>query len=220
MTTSSPLRRTSTTWPLTPFLERREVGVINVGGAGEIDVDGDSYALAVRDGLYVGKGAQEVLFASAMSRPAQFYLLSAPAHITYPTAYLTIDDAEVEPLGDGLHSNQRTIYKYIHPHGAQSCQLVMGMTLLEPGSMWNTMPAHTHARRMEVYFIFDIEEENVVFHLMGEPDETRHVVIHDREAVISPSWSIHAGVGTVSYAFIWGMAGENQAFGYGHGGDT
>ena len=195
------------------FLERREVGIINVGGRGAVTVDGEIFTLAKRDGLYVGKGAQEVLFGSENTAdPAQFYLLSAPAHMTYPTVPLTIDDAEREPLGDLLNSNVRTIHKYIHPGGASSCQLVMGMTLLEPGSMWNTMPVHTHARRMEVYFYFDVEEGNVVFHLMGEPDETRHVVMRDREAVISPSWSIHAGVGTVNYAFIWGMAGENQAF--------
>ena len=195
------------------FLERREVGIINVGGPGTIAVDGQSFTLAKRDGLYVGKGAQDVVFASAdAADPAQFYLFSAPAHAEYPTVHLRIDDAEPLRLGDPLNSNQRTIYKYIHPDGARSCQVVMGMTLLEPGSMWNTMPAHWHARRMEVYFYFDIDDDNVVFHLMGEPSETRHLVIRDREAVISPSWSIHAGMGTGSYVFIWAMAGENQAF--------
>lgn len=195
------------------FLERREVGIINVGGAGTVTVDGETFMLAKRDGLYVGKGVEEVTFGSTDAAvPAQFYLLSAPAHMTYPTIHLTIEDAEQEPLGDALNSNVRTIHKYIHPNGVASCQLVMGMTLLEPGSMWNTMPAHTHARRMEVYFYFDLEGRNVVFHLMGEPDETRHLVMRDREAVISSSWSIHAGVGTVCYAFIWGMAGENQTF--------
>lgn len=195
------------------FLERREVGIINIGGPGTITVDGESYTLAKRDGLYVGKGAQDVRFASTDgASPAQFYLFSAPAHVTHPTAHLKIDDAEPVHLGDPLNSNKRTIYKYIHPDGAQSCQVVMGMTLLEPGSMWNTMPAHLHARRMEVYLYFDIDDDNVVFHLMGETDETRHLVMRDREAVISPSWSIHAGMGTGSYTFIWGMAGENQAF--------
>ena len=144
--------------------------------------------------------------------PAQFYLLSAPAHRSYPTTHLTLEGANKIHLGDTLNSNVRTIYQYIHSGGAHSCQLVMGMTLLEPGSMWNTMPAHTHARRMEVYFYFDIDASNVIFHLMGEPQETRHLVVQDRQAVISPSWSIHSGMGTASYAFIWGMAGENQAF--------
>ncbi len=195
------------------FLERREVGIINVGGPGAINVDGETYTLAKRDGLYVGKGAQSVTFASdAAGDPAQFYLFSAPAHAAHPTVHLKIDDAEPVHLGDPLNSNERTIYKYIHPDGAQSCQVVMGMTLLEPGNMWNTMPAHLHARRMEVYCYFDIDADNVVFHLMGEADETRHLVMRDREAVISPSWSIHAGMGTGSYTFIWAMAGENQDF--------
>ena len=195
------------------FLERREVGIINIGGTGSISVDGETFALAKRDGLYIGKGMREVAFTSAdAANPAQFYLFSAPAHATHPTAHLRIEDAEPVHLGDPLNSNKRTIYKYIHSDGAQSCQLVMGMTLLEPGNMWNTMPAHLHARRMEVYLYFDIDENNVVFHLMGEPNETRHLVMRDREAVISPSWSIHAGMGTGSYTFIWAMAGENQSF--------
>jgi 4-deoxy-L-threo-5-hexosulose-uronate ketol-isomerase len=195
------------------FLERREVGIINVGGEGTIAVDGESFTLAKRDGLYVGKGNQEVVFRSAdIDNPAQFFLFSAPAHAGYPTVHLKIDDAAPVHLGDAMSSNERTIYKYIHPEGARSCQVVMGMTLLEPGNMWNTMPAHKHARRSEVYCYFDIEDENVVFHLMGEPEETRHLVMRDREAVISPSWSIHSGMGTGSYTFIWAMAGENQAF--------
>lgn len=196
------------------FLARREVGVINVGGPGVVTVDGTPFNLDKRDGIYVGRGAQEVTFsATDRANPPHFYLLSAPAHTSYPTVHLTLDAANTIHLGDRLNSNVRTIYQYIHPGGAQSCQLVMGMTLLEPGSMWNTMPAHTHARRMEVYFYFDLGAENVVFHLMGEPQETRHLVLRDREAVISPSWSIHAGMGTTNYAFIWGMAGENQDFG-------
>jgi 4-deoxy-L-threo-5-hexosulose-uronate ketol-isomerase len=195
------------------FLERREIGIINISNRGTVTVDGESYTLAKRDALYVGKGSREVVFRSAdVSAPAQFFLFSAPAHTTHPTMHLKIDDAAPVHLGDALNSNQRTIYKYIHPEGVQSCQIVMGMTLLESGNMWNTMPAHRHARRMEVYCYFDIEDENVVFHLMGEPGETRHLVMRDREAVISPPWSIHSGMGTGSYAFIWAMAGENQSF--------
>ena len=195
------------------FLERREIGIINIGGTGTITVDGESFTLAKQDGLYVGKGAQDVAFSSDdAANPAQFYLFSTPAHVTHPTAHLKLADAEPLHLGDPLNSNKRTIYKYIHPDGAKSCQIVMGMTLLEPGSMWNTMPAHLHARRMEVYLYFDIDADNVVFHLMGEVDKTRHLVMRDREAVISPSWSIHSGMGTGSYTFIWAMAGENQSF--------
>ncbi|MEM8860892.1 MAG: 5-dehydro-4-deoxy-D-glucuronate isomerase [Chloroflexota bacterium] len=165
------------------FLERREIGIINIGGDGRILVDGESYSLAKQDGLYVGKGVQEVLFSSDdAANPAQFYLFSSPAHAVHPTAHLKLADAEPLHLGDPLNSNKRTIYKYIHPDGAKSCQIVMGMTLLEPGSMWNTMPAHLHARRMEVYLYFDIDADNVVFHLMGEVDETRHLVMRDREA--------------------------------------
>lgn len=148
----------------------------------------------------------------ATSRPAQFYLFSAPGHTTYPTVQLRIEAAAPVHLGDSLNSNKRIIYKYIHPEGVQSCQIVMGVTLLEPGNMWNTMPAHIHARRMEVYCYFDIEADNVVFHLMGEAGESRHLVMHDREVVISPSWSIHSGMGTGSYTFIRAMTGENQAF--------
>lgn len=195
------------------FLERREVGIINIGGPGHISTDGESYSLEKKDGLYIGRGVREVLFTSADShQPAQFYLFSTPAHASHPTAHLKLSDAEPVHLGDALNSNKRTIYKYIHPDGVQSCQITMGMTLLEPGNMWNTMPAHLHARRMEVYCYFDIDADNVVFHLMGEPNETRHLVMRDREAVISPSWSIHAGMGTGSYTFIWAMAGENQDF--------
>jgi 4-deoxy-L-threo-5-hexosulose-uronate ketol-isomerase len=195
------------------FLERREIGIINVGGAGTIQVDGEPYAMGKRDCLYIGKGRREVIMASQdVTNPAQYYLFSAPAHAAFPTALVQIEQAAPVRLGSPLNSNERTIYKYIHPDGVSSCQIVMGMTLLEPGSMWNTMPAHRHARRMEAYLYFDMEADNIVFHLMGEPDETRHVVMRDREAVISPSWSIHSGIGTGSYTFIWAMAGENQAF--------
>lgn len=195
------------------FLERREIGIVNIGGAGQVAVDGTVYAMSKLDGLYVGMGAKDVQFASAdASEPAHFYFMSSPAHMTYPTEYIPINSAEPLHLGNISNSNERTIYKYIHPDGVKSCQLVMGVTLLEPNNMWNTMPAHTHARRMEVYLYFDIAGENTVFHLMGEPSETRHLVVRNEQAVISPSWSIHSGMGTGNYAFIWAMAGENQAF--------
>ncbi len=195
------------------FLERREVGIVNVGGAGTVTVDGSDYSMAKLDGLYVGKGAQSVQFKSADSgSPSHFYFTSTPAHAVYPTTHIPISSASPTHLGGIANSNERTIYKYIHPDGVKSCQLVLGVTLLDPNNMWNTMPAHTHARRMEVYFYFDVSGDNVVFHLMGEPDETRHLVIRNEQAVISPSWSIHAGMGTGNYAFIWAMAGENQTF--------
>lgn len=191
------------------FLARREIGIVNVGGRGTVTVDGTAYTLEKLDCLYIGMGAKSVTFAGEGSL---FYFASTPAHMTYPTTHLPISQAEPLRLGSIANSNERTIYKYIHPDGVKSCQLVLGVTLLEPNNMWNTMPAHTHARRMEVYFYFDLDGDNVVFHLMGEPNETRHLVIRNRQAVISPSWSIHAGMGTGNYAFIWAMAGENQTF--------
>lgn len=195
------------------FLERREMGVVNVGGSGQVVVDGETFVMNKLDGLYIGKGAKVVQFCSHdAAHPAHFYFTSTPAHAPHPTTHIPISAAEPVHLGSIANSNERTIYKYIHPDGAQSCQLVMGVTLLEPNNMWNTMPAHTHARRMEVYFYFDIQGDNVVFHLMGEPDETRHLVIRNEQAAISPSWSIHAGMGTGNYSFIWAMAGENQTF--------
>lgn len=195
------------------FLQRREIGIINVGGAGTITVDGTPYAMNRVDGLYVGMGAREVLFASdSADQPAHFYFTSAPAHTAYPTTHIPISSASPVHLGSIANSNERTINKYIHPDGVKSCQLVMGLTMLEPNNLWNTMPAHLHARRMEVYFYFDITGDNVVFHLMGEPSETRHLVVRNEQAAISPSWSIHAGMGTGNYAFIWAMAGENQTF--------
>ena len=195
------------------FLQRREMGVINVGPKGTITVDGKKYPLDTKDGLYVGMGAREIVFSSEDPRcPAHFYLNSCPAHASHPTVKIAIGDIEKVHLGSPQESNVRTINKYVHPLGVQSCQLVMGMTVLEPGSIWNSMPCHTHERRMEIYFYFNLPENSVVFHLMGEPEETRHVVIRNEEAVISPSWSLHSGAGTSNYTFIWGMIGENQTF--------
>lgn len=195
------------------FLERRELGVINIGGPGTVSLDGDVHEINNRDGLYVGMGVKEVIFTSNdPSNPAKYYINSAPAHKTYPTVKILIENASPLPLGEQANLNKRTIYQYVHPNVCQSCQLLMGMTLLEPNNVWNTMPCHTHERRMEVYFYFDMEEDTKVFHFMGEPDETRHLVISNEQAVISPSWSIHSGVGTSNYTFIWGMVGENQTF--------
>jgi len=195
------------------LLERREMGVINVGGPGAVTVDNDQYDVDFRDGLYIGKGAQKLVFESrSPEQPAKFYFNCAPAHTGYPTAKVSFDEAEPIHLGDMENSNKRTIRKYIHPDGVLSCQLVMGMTTLETGCIWNTMPVHTHPRRMEAYFYFDLTDENIVFHFMGEPSETRHIIVRNEEAVLSPSWSIHSGAGTSNYTFIWGMLGENQAF--------
>jgi len=195
------------------FLERRELGVINVGGIGTVTVDGKAYVLAPLDGLYVGKGAKEVLFKSdEPENPAKFYALSTPAHCTYPNYYIDKETAKKVDAGDAQNANRRMIHQYIHPDVLKSCQLSMGLTELEVGSVWNTMPCHTHERRMEVYFYFGIKGNNVVCHFMGEPQETRHIIVKNEEAVISPSWSIHSGSGTGCYKFIWGMAGENQTF--------
>lgn len=195
------------------FLERRELGVLNIGSAGSVVVDGKTYDLAKRDALYVGKGAKKVSFQSEdPTDPAVFYLASYPAHAKYPTRKITQAEAEREDLGSQTNANVRTIYKYIHPNGVKSAQLVLGFTEIQDGSVWNTMPCHRHPRRMEVYFYFDLPKDGVVFHIMGEPDETRHLVVRDREAVLSPSWSIHSGVCTGAYRFIWAMGGENQAF--------
>lgn len=195
------------------LLDRREMGIINVGGQGAVEVDGQSYDLGFRDGLFVGMGARQLAFSSAdKNTPAKFYINCAPAHTAYPTAKVTFDEAEPIELGAAAQSNKRTIRKYIHPDGIKSCQLVMGMTTLDIGSVWNTMPVHTHQRRMEAYFYFDMNAEQVVFHFMGEPTETRHIVMRNEEAVLSPSWSIHSGAGTDNYTFIWGMVGENQTF--------
>lgn len=195
------------------FFERREAGIINVGGPGSITLDGERFDLVKRDGLYVGMGVKEISFESDnASDPAKFYFNSAPAHQSYPHTKIDIAQANPVRLGEDETCNKRTIYQYVHPAVCQSCQLVMGLTVLEPGSIWNTMPCHTHERRMEVYFYFDLDENDRVFHLMGQPQETRHLVVGNEQAVISPSWSIHSGAGTSNYTFIWGMVGENQTF--------
>ena len=195
------------------LLERRELGVINIGGAGKVIVDGQAYSVDNFCAIYVGSRSKVVSFKSDdASNPAKFYFNCAPAHTTYPTMVITNDMALPETLGSQEYSNERTIYKYIVPNVVKSCQLVMGLTMLTKGSLWNTMPCHTHERRMEVYFYFNIELPNVVFHMMGKPSDTRHLVVRNEQAVISPSWSIHSGVGTANYTFIWGMAGENQVF--------
>lgn len=196
------------------FLERRELGTINVGGKGKITVDGVEYILASLDGLYIGMGAKQVVFESEdESNPAKFYTLSAPAHKSYPNVHIDITKAKKVDMGDIKNSNKRVINQYIHPDVMESCQLSMGLTELAEGNVWNTMPCHTHERRMEVYFYFNLKDDNVVFHYMGVSDETRHIVIRNEQAVISPSWSIHSGCGTSAYNFIWGMVGENKTFG-------
>lgn len=195
------------------FLQRREMGIINVGGEGKIIVDGAEYSLGKLDCLYIGKGKQSVAFSTINpSDPAVFYILSTPAHAEYPIQFVSNKDAENAVLGSLQTSNERTIYRYIHENGAKSCQLVMGLTILNTGSVWNTMPSHTHTRRMEAYFYFDVTSDQRVFHLMGEPTETRHIVVANHEGVVSPPWSIHSGCGTSNYGFIWGMGGENYTY--------
>lgn len=195
------------------FLERREIGIINVGGKGTVTADDVSYEIEKLECVYLGKGTQHVSFTSSeASSPAHFYMLSTPAHQSYPNRKMTKAEASPVNLGDISTSNKRTIYKYIHNDGIQSCQLVMGLTTLETGSVWNSVPPHTHTRRMEVYFYFDVEDTHRVFHFMGEPEETRHLVVANHEAVISAPWSMHYGVGTANYGFIWAMAGENKEF--------
>lgn len=195
------------------FAQRREIGVIDIGGDGMIKVDGVEYPMVKLDALYIGRGSREIEFSSSDdSNPARFYFISYPAHADYPTAHSKIADAEPVKLGSLKDSNERTINKYIHPAGIKSCQLVMGCTLLEEGSVWNTMAPHTHERRSEVYMYFNLAEKDAVFHFMGSPKETRHIVVRDGEVVLSPSWSMHAGAGTTNYAFVWAMGGENQDF--------
>ncbi len=206
------------------FLQRREMGVINIGGDGRIAIDGKEYAVGYKEAMYIGMGAQDIVFDSVDAKnPARFYLNSAPAHKTYPTVLIKpegtpedgvviVKDENKVELGSLEEANHRVICKYILPGQVESCQLVMGMTKLMPGSVWNTMPCHTHDRRMEVYLYFEMPDDAIVMHYMGEPQETRHIVMRNEEAVISPSWSIHAGCGSQAYTFIWGMVGENQAF--------
>ena len=195
------------------FLERREIGIFNIGGAGNIKADGEVFEMGYKDCLYITKGTKEVTFESnSPENPAKFYMVSAPAHTSYKTTFISIEKAAKKPLGSMETSNKRVINQFIHPDVLQTCQLSMGMTVLEPGSVWNTMPAHTHERRMEIYMYFEVPENQVVFHMMGEGQETRHIVMQNEQAVISPSWSIHSGAGTSNYTFIWAMGGENQAF--------
>lgn len=206
------------------FLQRRELGIINIGGDGIITIDGRVYEVNARDGMYVGRGSKDISFESKdASNPAKFYMNSAPAHVSYPTVHIKLegeaeegvvivkDENKVE-LGTLEDSNHRIINKYIVTGQVESCQLAMGLTKLLPGSVWNTMPSHTHERRMEIYMYFEVPGDNVVFHMMGEPTETRHIVMKNEEAVISPSWSIHSGAGTSNYTFIWAMGGENMEF--------
>jgi 4-deoxy-L-threo-5-hexosulose-uronate ketol-isomerase len=195
------------------FLERREMGIINIGGEGTVIVDGFPYTLRNRDGLYIGRGSRDIVLTSTNPEdPAKFYFNSCPAHTSYPTLLIRPEECVKQELGSLETSNHRTICKYILPGQVESCQLVMGMTHLEPGSVWNTMPCHTHDRRMEVYLYFDLPEDAFVMHFMGEGSETRHIIMRNEEAVISPSWSIHSGAGSRNYTFIWGMCGENQDF--------
>lgn len=195
------------------FLERREVGIINVGGKGSVLADGETYKMDKLSCLYLGKGTKKVSFkSSSKTKSAQYFLFSAPAHMTYTNSLFTKEQALPFTLGSSETSNHRTIYKYIHGEGIESCQVVMGLTVLKEGSVWNTMPAHTHDRRSEVYLYFDVPKHHGVMHFMGKPQETRHLWVQNGQAIISPPWSIHAGSGTASYSFIWAMAGENQDF--------
>jgi 4-deoxy-L-threo-5-hexosulose-uronate ketol-isomerase len=195
------------------FLERRELGIINIGGDGTVILDGTEYDMQARDGLYVGKGTKEVLFRSKnAAEPAKFYINSTPAHHKYPTVKIDINEIKPLEMGEPGTLNERKIYQYVHPNVCESCQLQMGLTMLSPGSVWNTMPCHTHERRMEVYLYFDMEEDTRAFHFMGRPDETRHLVMKNEQAAISPSWSIHTGTATSNYTFIWGMCGENITY--------
>jgi 4-deoxy-L-threo-5-hexosulose-uronate ketol-isomerase len=193
------------------FLERREVGILNLGAEGLVRVGGTTYPLGPLDCLYIGQGEKDVLFVNGSSGQAEFFFISTPAHAKHPTTVVRRADVRTDPIGDPAKANRRRINKLIHPDGVKSCQLVMGFTEFEPGSVWNTMPPHTHSRRTEIYLYFDMGE-NVVFHFMGEPTATRHLVVRDREAILSPAWSIHCGAGTGAYRFVWAMGGDNQIF--------
>lgn len=196
------------------FLQNREMAVINIGGEGTIVLDGVEHGMVQYDGMYIGKGTKEIAFLSKeKENPAKFYMNSASAHKEYPTVKVAFKDAKPTKMGSEKEMNKRTIYKYVDPSVCESCQLLMGMTVLEEGSGWNTMPVHLHPRRMEVYFYFNMEERTRVFHLVGKPDETRHIVMSNEQATISPNWSIHSGTGTSNYTFIWGMCGENKNYG-------
>jgi 4-deoxy-L-threo-5-hexosulose-uronate ketol-isomerase len=216
MPTTSPItfpESLGKTFGVAYFLERRELGLINIGGPGWVIADGTRFDVGSEEAAYIGQGARDISFGSVdPANPAKFYYNSAPAHTRYPSRRITLEQASPSTVGDAKTANLRTIFKFIVPDVLPTCQLSMGMTRLHPGSVWNTMPCHTHERRMEVYFYFGMDADSAVFHLMGEPQETRHLVVHNEEAVISPSWSIHSGVGTKSYTFIWGMVGENQVF--------
>jgi len=195
------------------FAQRREIGVINIGGKGSIVVNKKNYQMNNKDALYIGRGSKNVEFKSSDSKkPAMFYFVSYPAHTAYPTKHIKYSQSTPVKLGSDVECNKRTIYKYIHPGTMPTCQLVMGLTELEEGSVWNTMPAHTHQRRSEVYMYFNINPDSFVIHLLGEPAETRHIIIRNGQAVLSTSWSMHAGCGTKNYSFIWAMGGENQEF--------
>jgi len=195
------------------FTERRELGILNIGGAGRVTTDGNTHELSARDVLYAGRGTKEISFASDdPARPARFYLISYPTHASHPTTIVRSSDAQMMELGTMERANRRRIYRYIHADGAKSGQLVMGVTVLEPGSVWNTMPAHTHSRRTEIYLYFDLPADAVVVHLMGEPEELRSLIVRDSEVALSPGWSVHAGCGTSNYSFCWAMGGENQDY--------
>ncbi|MBN1302065.1 MAG: 5-dehydro-4-deoxy-D-glucuronate isomerase [Melioribacteraceae bacterium] len=213
--TKKPLKLTASKKEMAAeyFTQRREIGVINIGDKGSIKIDQKTYTMNHKDALYIGRGSKVIEFkSSTANKPAQFYFVSYPAHTEYPTTHVSFAKSTPVKLGTTESANKRTIYKYIHPGTMPTCQLVMGLTELESGSVWNTMPAHTHQRRSEVYMYFNIEKDSLLFHILGDPEETRHIIIRDKQAVLSTSWSMHAGCGIKNYSFIWAMGGENQEF--------